>query len=553
MIQPGAKISFEPYQSPYFDTEAYSVQARHAVIKVPAIYPDVDPGVKVPRDKTLTLDVRIFAYKSVKPNRILFNIPGGPGQKAAVNEANLRTSFSLFRNDTAIVLLDHRGVGKSSKILPSKSDFSDLNSIAAKLPFPLQAISIDNAANDIIFLAKTLLNTEYPGLPIYGHGVSYGTELLNRVVQFDPNLFHAVLLEGMSSNLGLGHKSGYELLENCHRHPSCRPFIGSDYMRLLNLAAEIDKNRKWNECIKEFRKLTNFRNVYSVFLQLFRNSTDAVSRTGTLRYLIPLLLQLESCSDVMAIKKSLSKLEYDTLGMSEAERPRKPPLLKRANYEPNHFAHWYISFNEFRDVKRGDYCNVQQPSVLCNRCNYEVSSRDVDRIMGIHGYRPDPRSRKPISSAKTKVYVVNGVLDFITPIEGAQNYFDSINAQKVLIPISNGSHNVIVNRKCYRLLVQSMIGNASLARAKTCFDRFNAEPLDWNDKDILNLMPKSIDPAMKLPPYNGPGEVKVHPELKSLGGRITMKEIYGFVALTNFAFLVCLIAYLRRQYYSSKE
>ena len=87
--------------------------------------------------------------------------------------------------------MDHRGVGKSSKIKGKKEAsecLSDLDRCVSLAKTPIRVITPANAAMDLIVLTKEIKNDVGENSEFFAISHSYGTHLVYRALAKDPKL-----------------------------------------------------------------------------------------------------------------------------------------------------------------------------------------------------------------------------------------------------------------------------------------------------------------------------------------------------------------------------
>lgn len=132
-------------------------------------------------------------------------IAGGPGESGA-SLYPLVDLFSKTFPHLDIFIPDHRGTGLSSKICPNEEALDSPSGIALandewgpcfnqmySNTAYVQAFSITNAANDLSFLIDNFSGTGNR----YVYGVSYGTQLVMRLLQLETTKLDGVILDSL--------------------------------------------------------------------------------------------------------------------------------------------------------------------------------------------------------------------------------------------------------------------------------------------------------------------------------------------------------------------
>ncbi|MEO0605750.1 MAG: alpha/beta fold hydrolase, partial [Myxococcota bacterium] len=139
--------------------------------------------------------VELFAQRHLSGGgeRVLWLLPGGPGQTGAVYE-DLVKALGARLSDTDLYVFEHRGVGRSSRLgcpdqeSPDSEEGIDispdewpacLDAVLAEVGDDLAAYSSAAAADD---LAEWIRLTA-EGREVFVYGGSYGTTLAHRFLQ----------------------------------------------------------------------------------------------------------------------------------------------------------------------------------------------------------------------------------------------------------------------------------------------------------------------------------------------------------------------------------
>ncbi|AXT18619.1 alpha/beta fold hydrolase [Flavobacteriaceae bacterium AU392] len=157
-------------------------------------------------DKNETIDLFVRKFPSLKDRKgSLWLIPGGPGESGASMYA-LIEKFSKQFPHLDIFVPDHRGTGLSAKICPNEEDVNSKGSIALvneewgscfeqmySNQEYVQAFSITNGAKD---LSKLINDLSGKGKR-YVYGVSYGTQLVLRLLQLNSTKIDGIILDSL--------------------------------------------------------------------------------------------------------------------------------------------------------------------------------------------------------------------------------------------------------------------------------------------------------------------------------------------------------------------
>ncbi len=191
--------------------------------------------------------LELFAQRSLADGggeRVLWLLPGGPGQTGAVYESYVK-SLQRELPHTDLYLFEHRGVGRSTRLGCVDEEDPDseggidittaewpgcLAAVEEEWGDDLAAFSSAAAADD---LAEWLRLTAQDR-PAYVYGGSYGTTLGHRFLQRHPDLADGVVLDSLA--IDVDHRVydaefdavGRELLGLCADDERCVESLGED-------------------------------------------------------------------------------------------------------------------------------------------------------------------------------------------------------------------------------------------------------------------------------------------------------------------------------------
>ncbi|WP_236672381.1 alpha/beta fold hydrolase [Croceicoccus sp. YJ47] len=194
---------------------------------MPALAGSLCATARMPLDATMPggADIALFVRKfpAPEPRRRrgeIWLVAGGPGETGASFYPLLPTLRVAF-SDYDLVIPDHRGTGYSAKLCPEQeaADSPAGLSLAGEEWGPCigfmhanaarsRAFTITNASHD---LAGLIGRYRQPGR-VYVYGVSYGTQLVLRMMQTAPVQLDGIILDGMvpaetDASLDLGHRT----------------------------------------------------------------------------------------------------------------------------------------------------------------------------------------------------------------------------------------------------------------------------------------------------------------------------------------------------------
>ncbi|MEZ4322340.1 MAG: alpha/beta hydrolase [Myxococcota bacterium] len=191
--------------------------------------------------------IELFAQRHLSGGeRVLWMLPGGPGQTGAVYESYVKdlAKQKAFA-DTDLYVFEHRGVGRSTRLgcADEEDPASDggiditaaewpscLATVQAEWGDDLAAFSSSAAADDLAdWIAATA-----EGREVFVYGGSYGTTLAHRFLQRHPDLADGVILDSLA--LDVDHRvydAEFDLvargvLELCGDDDRCSEALGDD-------------------------------------------------------------------------------------------------------------------------------------------------------------------------------------------------------------------------------------------------------------------------------------------------------------------------------------
>ncbi len=168
-----------------------------------------------------SIDLFIRKFPAIKKRKgSIWLIPGGPGESGA-SLYPLIEQFSKTFPHLDIFIPDHRGTGLSSKICPKEEGADSSNSIGLandewgpcfnhmySNQSYVKAFTITNAAKDLSLMINNLSGDGKK----YIYGVSYGTQLVLRLLQLNTVNLDGVILDSLvplqdDTNYDLSHRS----------------------------------------------------------------------------------------------------------------------------------------------------------------------------------------------------------------------------------------------------------------------------------------------------------------------------------------------------------
>lgn len=160
---------------------------------------------------TIPVYFKRLLSSAAEPRAQLWLIDGGPGASGVSNFPPMMEDMQLLDPELDLYTIDHRGVGRSSRLgCPAQEDpDSEYGASIATDEFgPCIEYLQDRWGDDLaafrttfaaVDLAAGIQAAREPGKPIFIWGGSYGSYLTQRFLQLFPDLADGVVLEGISS------------------------------------------------------------------------------------------------------------------------------------------------------------------------------------------------------------------------------------------------------------------------------------------------------------------------------------------------------------------
>jgi len=269
------------------------------------------------------IELFIRKFPSTGPTTIgqVWLIAGGPGESGASFYPFLDTFRAAYPHRD-IMIPDHRGTGYSTRLCPAEEAAESLGGHALAGaewgscisgmyadPGRTQAFTVTNASHDL-----SALITRYRGegaVQIYG--VSYGTQLVLRMLQTAPVALDDVILDGLvplelSSELDLSHRTA--VVDKVGRS-----LLSPDQVQAYeSLLADPDRKALWADSVP--------RGDLRQFLAVLLNFPD-------LRDQIPAVISALSEGDtspLLAVRAALTS-EFEQLGRYPQSSPALPLVV----------------------------------------------------------------------------------------------------------------------------------------------------------------------------------------------------------------------------------
>ncbi|KAJ0399098.1 hypothetical protein P43SY_006076 [Pythium insidiosum] len=186
-------------------------------------------------------------------------------------EESMAQMYHMFNGSVSFYTSDHRGTGRSFFLQCANSSFVDLPELPecfgealSKIDGHVNAFSASSAATDHKIIMQQLISRD---TDLFIHGVSYGTNVLQRLVQIAPSIAKRFIFDGVDVattktdpfQSDYAHRHQYimapsrRLLEACFDDPTCPLKFKSRSTTLeevLALYKRLDDEIETNACSK---------------------------------------------------------------------------------------------------------------------------------------------------------------------------------------------------------------------------------------------------------------------------------------------------------------
>lgn len=474
---------------------------------------------------TIRVLVRAFRNGS-EPKRCIFLVPGGPGQSGKGSARNMHTLEGDEFRDSWVFVMDHRGVGQSSKISSDKTIQACAKDVEKcsleRTKAPIRSFSTANAVNDLIAVVEDTKKA-HPKAQFHAIGISYGSYLLYRLLSQRGDLFDRVILADFfgSYRLPPRHDLSVYLMRNCHRNGKCkRYFPNVDYPAMV-----MSKLTDRNECtkaltgeadLKQYILGGDLRTLVQFMVEGLMKAYEPKGPQNPQAILLYFLRQLEHCKDPALFRSHLGSW-LGTLRAIGHVSPRKSDqsstMMEPAElngvmaafadpFKANLFINQYINYSEMSGTGM-DACVRAGLGDLFNGCT--VNQVFLDTLKDVYERAKYSNGggwdRKGIT-VKGSVILVMGQMDVATPYLAARQYFDAIKAtSKDIIVSRNFGHGGIASRTSCGPW-RALLGDRQVSAVKGCVSRVNEAEQDWMKYGSFNfetvyarLSPAELGPA----------------------------------------------------------
>lgn len=383
-----------------FGARAMGVNVHCATIEAPLFW-------EHPDGRTIELAIERILPPVARVRAQLWMLQGGPGGSSL----ELETMAPLFQQwfpDVEILLVDHRGVGLSTRLgcaleesmaSPGGTAITDdewdtcLESVrAAFSPEELAGFSTTAAARD---LGELIERARRDDVPVFVYGVSYGTYWAHRWLQRFPHQADGVVLDSICApdecvfpiGFSRGHETvGAELMRACAADATCRARMAGD---------PLDTMRDVLRGLDEGSSCASARAV-GLDGDAVRLIAGVLLRDGSFRGAIPAMIhRLARCApeDAIAFRTLADLLLSEHAGDQRTLRSFAPVLAAlvirsemwerpepsesdyfaalrshafNAPMAPGSFAAWNDAPRYARDALVGEYADTSTPLLMLN-------------------------------------------------------------------------------------------------------------------------------------------------------------------------------------------
>lgn len=466
-------------------------------------------------------------------------IPGGPGQSSRTLDVYMDLLVPLSPPGAVIYAIDHRGLGKSTplanalesemlkrndrnpNVLP---EILDRKQKQLGLVVPLtKVLRVENVARDLIKGVQMVKSQDQPKKSKnYVLSISYGTVIARRAVQIEPEMFEAVIFDGLAAleRIEISNEADKALEDFCQMVPSCRKSLGNvpktgSHPRIRSIIPTILSSS--NQCTQYFASRYNGKSVCKsihVLLNAALLQGLTVLKVAALR----ILFEMTTCADFNGFQQLLNSLDWGLQqrpggnGLQSAAIVNPTSAANIPNYAKDINPEEAISINEFvfeviSAIERYhitptsiDICfnkkhSIQGddkqtcPSRLFDPCRFFHTTFQRKRALSASiGELPDNSVKNPVIQTKsTRLIVLAGLLDFNTPTALAREIFHQffLSPEKYYYEFSGLSHGIFGASGCEREIFQDLVNGGN--RTAQCLTVTNNHHISRIDTDYFDV------------------------------------------------------------------
>ncbi|EQC38993.1 hypothetical protein SDRG_03946 [Saprolegnia diclina VS20] len=430
---------------------------------------------------------RMRATKRTSSTKALWFLQGGPGASSVAMESLMTLLYSMLNGAVDVYTMDHRGTGRSYKLTCSASQIEtsgsptkgqvlnsvlstcikDINiQIGANDTKALRSFSTTSAAMDLSTLISATENAN-----TFVYGVSYGTYLVERLMQLENANIKGYILDGIVANSGSKEnkltvfndwdkevdEAAQTFVDLCKTDTYCSSKFPTLDLRttMVTMYSTMDRNPKSSKCAMALSSSSStpsavLRSLFSDLLQ-----------SQSLRALIPALVyRFNRCNqaDILAIANFATQVQ--NMGNTQDESDGFESTML---YNLIVVSELWRTPTESYDTLKQTFTNTLIGSNIASLVTtYCIASGGSDPNC-INERSPSnsykwqyPRDTYydvPITIPKgTSVLLLSGLLDPQTTARGARNQYDSfIGSAKRLVEFNYSAHGTIVNTPVTKL------------------------------------------------------------------------------------------------------
>lgn len=483
---PDVVVEWHPYKPKYFGVIGGGKTfdgTSHAFIDVPLDYwhDYCEPG------RTLQIRVRRIE-RGAKPVKHVWFIPGGPGQHSNDMEWILYWGGDRLPPNTWLYFMDHRGTGKSGKIASSKQQdecFEDFGECVRKLPFPVQVLSIHNAALDLITITQALQKATQEQ-QWFVTGSSYGGMLAAYILGFAPSgMFAGFLMNSMMPDFRQDRFRHLDIRDNlvqsCAADSYCRSEI--DPQSIQTILSDFLKTD--NQCLHEIADILGGFKVpgfaeRSEKIRLFLRRLNYYYGGEIIFTLVAFLKQGTACSNLYRFRV-LSRRLFQQFFRSIEENESQSLKSKMQQT-----LHRIINGSETIGTV-ADNCSTwtEDANAWHSPCHFVTGN--LNKSLAPFFYRP--RIPPPVTRQAgyaTRVVIAASRLDCSTLHDVAKSYYDGLAEveEKFFVSIDSTSHSGLLASECFSEVTNYLFEGTlqSKKTAEACLSEKEKQPKTcWRD------------------------------------------------------------------------
>jgi pimeloyl-ACP methyl ester carboxylesterase len=358
--------------------------------------------------------------------------------------------------------MDHRGTGRSrplscgyeaQEVLDGDKGQACGEALGAENGASLQHFSSSNAARDLHLLLESVRR---PNTPVFVYGVSYGTWLVNRLLQLSPKGIAGVVLDSLCTpgtcDLLRYDRSfdevGHQLLEMCADEAACASrfadFNGDPKVALEALYASIDAGTVCANLPEEQRP--------SITRQSLRRTLATLLMDGLQRQLIPALIYRYlrcSQSDVTVIDGLPSAAPYEAEGKTDDPQGE-------CRVEDSEILGVHVCLSELVGSE-----DLESVSSATRQSHFSLDRAIAFARLRDSGSWPiyeSDASEMSLADTNIPMLILNGELDPQTPIAWARAASEHFKLpQHHFVSVPKGAHGVLLSTVPANVLIPEVL------------------------------------------------------------------------------------------------